>query len=91
MSSEMSSDMQREAAFDRIVDYRVEVRNLTALKLKKCRLHTAKFNDARETEAADVHHQTHKAQCFAVGCLITRKRTGGGVLKVNKEKEQPPL
>ncbi len=55
----MSSDMQREAAFDRIVDYRVEVRNLKALKFKKCRLHTAKFNDARETEAADVHHHTH--------------------------------
>ena len=62
MSSEMSSDMQREVAFDRIVDYRVEVRNLTALKLKKCRLNTAKFNDARETEAADVYHHTHKAQ-----------------------------
>ena len=30
----MSNDMQREAAFDRIVDYRVEVRNLKALKLK---------------------------------------------------------
>ena len=78
MSSEMSSDMQREAAFDRIVDYRAEVRNLKALKLKKCRLNTAKFNDARETEAADVYHHTHKARCFAVGCLILESERAGG-------------
>ena len=46
----MSSNMQREVAFDRIVDYRVEVRNMRGLKFKKCRLHAAKFNGARETK-----------------------------------------
>ena len=74
----MSSNMQREAAFDRIVDYRVEVRNLTALKLKKCRLNAAKLMTPVKRKRP-MCTTTHKARCFAVRYLTLEREQAGDI------------